>query len=807
MLRQHVVYGLRRIRSNPLFSAIVILCLALGIGANTAIFSVVNTALLRPLPYKDPDRIMMLSDTHVGESGEVEPYSVTPPNYDEWRRTSNSFQGLAGIQLKSYNLTKSGEPQRVDGADVTRDFFELFGVAPERGRTFTADEDRPGGHKAVILSHGLWQRQFSGDPEVMGSSLTLDDQVYTVVGIMPPDFEFPHKAEIWTPLALNPQQAPANGFHNLYVTGRLKPQVSVERAQSEMDLLAHRLESAHPDSNAGWGVRVEPIRLWLLGDVRPYLVALSLTVGFVLLIACLNVANMLLARATSRNGEVAVRIAIGAQRKHLVSQLLVESVLLALLGGAMGVLLAYWVTQRLVSLMPSEMINNFQEVTIDGSVLAFTFLLSVITGFLFGIVPALKSFNPDLLSALNEGGRRLMAGRGGIRLQRLLVIVETALALLLLVCAGLMLKSLNRLHSVDAGFDPRGLLTMRLTLSNTKYPEVRQRADFFDRVIARVATLPGVQAAGVATVLPADKRVFSYIFTVEGRPLTSQGEMLVANSRLVSAGFLDAMRIHLRAGRSFNANDYVKGAPLVAIISERMARRYWPESSPLGKRLKRGGADSKNPWITVVGVVADVRDKGLAAGGAETWYLPYSQQPFSSANLVVRTRLDPASLIDSTRRAILDIDPDQPVSEVALVEDLVGSSISKQSFSAILLGFLGSVGLLLAVTGIYGIMSYTIHQRFHELGLRMALGARIRDVLTMVLRQGLALTLTGVAFGLLCALAATNLLSKLLFEVSSLDPVTFVLSAVLLSTAGLLATYLTARKAATINPVIALTSD
>jgi putative ABC transport system permease protein len=801
-----VVHTWTSLGRRPLFTLLVIACLAVGLGASTAVSTVVNAELLRPLPYRQPARTMLLWDSHRSDGVQDPPVSVSPANYDAWRRSSHSFESLEAVQLTPYTLTRSGEPLLVLGAAVSAGFFPCLGIPPLVGRTLLPEEDRPGGPAVAILSFNLWKSRFGGSRSIVGKTIVLNQRAHAVIGVMPPELKFPPEVEVWTALGLDPLQLPDRNYHSLYVLGVLRPEVRAARARNELAAIARRLERDSPETNAGWGCVVTPLREWLIGDVRAFLLALAAAVACLLLITCANVSNLLLARAVSRMGEVAVRGALGAPRWHLVRQLMLESLSLAMAGGALGLLVAWWSTRTLLALAPTESFV-LKDVGVDATVAGIALALSVLAGLLAGSLPALRTLSPNLFSLLRPGGGAAGQGRGGARLQRSLVVAEFAMVLPLLIGAGLMLRSLQSLWRIDPGFDPDHLLTFRLALAESQYPEIRDRAAFFDLVLARITALPGLREAGVATILPADSsRGLSYSFTVEGRP-SAPGEVLVATSRLVSAGYLQTLRIPLRRGRFFAAHDYAAGAPGVVIVSERMARHYWPGIDPVGRRVKRGSSSSTKPWLTVVGVVGDVKDHGLTAEGTETWYLPYSQHLFSAASVAVRTSTHPLSRMADLRREIWRIDPEQPIVEVAEMHDLLAGSMAKQRFTSLLLSLFAGLGLMLAVSGIYGVMSYAVSQRSREIGMRQALGARPRDVLLLILRQGLLLALAGVLLGLLGALILGRLLASQLFGVGWSDPGTFAAAAGALTLAGLASCYLSARRAAAVDPRVVLRSE
>jgi putative ABC transport system permease protein len=797
-LLQDLGYGWRMLAKRPGFTLTVILCLALGIGANTATFSVVNAVLLRPLPYPDPDRLVMVREVYRA-AGEESESTASAASFLAWKERGRLFADLAAIVHRNYSLTGGdGAPEHLQGARVSPSLFALLGVRPQRGRLFTAEEDRPGAPFAAVVSDGLWHRRFGADPDLIGKTFNLNGAPFTVVGILPPGFQFPDGADVWASIQIDP--AKPLPWHDLDVVARLKPGVSLERAQAELAGLSAQLARERPDTQAGWGARAVPLKRILEGDVRPALLILLGAVAFVLAIACANVANLELARVAERDREVAVRIALGAGRGRLVRQFLAESVLLSLLGGGGGLLLAYASLRPLVALSPVE-VPGFRQVSIDGRVLAFTLVAAVVTGLLFGLVPALKISRPEIGQLLKEGSRG-SAGIGGRRFRGFLVMAEIGLALVLLVGAGLMLRSFWRLGGVTPGFDPRGALTVRLNLPSRAYPTPERRFAFYRAALDRIAALPGVREVALTTTLPLARENITDSFTVEGRPAPA-GEMAVANTRMISPGYFQVMRMPLRAGRAFTAADDVSARPVV-VVSESMARRYWPDEDPVGRRVKKGGSTSTDPWITVVGVVADVKDTGLDADPGATWYMPFAQNAWDGVNLVARTAGAPLSLAPALRRAIWSIDPNQAVYDVATLEDLLAGSVARPRFSVILLLLFSTSALLLAAVGLYGVLSYSVRQRLNEIGIRMALGARPADVLGMVVRQGMALAATGIALGIVAALGLTRLLRSQLFEISPSDPWTYVVLSIGLAAVALAANLLPARRATRVDPVISL---
>jgi putative ABC transport system permease protein len=803
-LFQDLRYAVRMLFKNPGFTAVAVLTLALGIGANTAIFSVVNTVLLQPLPYKDPDRLMMVweDDTKRGFPRDT----PAAANYIDWRDQNQVFEGMAAIADASFNLTGVGEPERIDGRRVTANLFPLLGVEPGLGRAFTPEEDRPGAGRVVIISHGLWQRRFGSDANIIGSPISLNGESHTVVGVTPPQFQFPaREVELWVPMAFTEREAANRGNHYLEIVARTKPGVTVEQAQAEMTTIAARLEQQYPDQNTDLGAVVVPLHEHVAGDIKPALLILLGAVGFVLLIACANVANLLLARAAVRQKEIAIRIALGASRLRLVRQFLTESVLLAAIGGLVGLALALWGVNLLKAFIP-ENISQVKALTIDSRVLAFTLLVSLVTGLIFGLAPALQASSFNLNETLKEGGRDSSAGSRGNRIRSLLVIAEVAISLILLIGAGLLINSFVRLSNVDPGFRTDNLLTMQIVLPVQKYPDRARRSVFYTELVQRIEALPGVRSAAVTNWIPLVRQGDSIGFNIEGRPDPGRGKSPIVVTRVVSPHYFQTMGIRLLQGREFNEQDR-SDSPRVIVINETMARRYWPDEDPTGKRITPGPADSRNPddWLTIVGVVNDVRQFELNAEPKPQMYISYIQAGFfAPRHLVVSTQVEPRSLASTVRNTVWEIDKDQPVSNISTMEETLSESIARQRFSTLLLSIFAAVALALAAVGIYGVMSYSVAQRSSEIGLRMALGAQTSDVLKLVIGQGMRLAIVGVMIGLVATFGLTRLIESLLFGVSATDPLTFIVISLLLTTVALMACWIPARRAAKVDPMVAL---
>jgi putative ABC transport system permease protein len=794
-LKQDLRYGVRMLLKNPGFAIVAVIALALGIGANAAIFSVVNTVLLRSLPYDDPDRLMVLRENKLPEFPE---FSVSPGNFLDWQKENTTFEKLAAINGTAYNLVGDAEPERLRGARVSAGLFEMLGANPAQGRTFLDDEDQPGHDNVAILSSSLWKRRFGSDPNVVGQAITLSATSYTVIGVMPPAFQFPDReTDVWTPIAFNARQAQQHGAHYISVIGRLKPGVTQEQAATEMDAIAGRLAEQYPDTNTGWRVNVLPMQESEVRDIKSALLVLLGAVALVLLIACANVANLLLARATARQKEIAIRTALGASRRRIAQQLLTESILLALAGGGVGLLLAVWGIGSLLKLAPQEL-PRVRDVTLDLRVLGFTLVVTLLTGVIFGLVPALQASRPNLNETLKEGGRGTTGGHHRVR--GTLVITEVALALLLLVGAGLLIRSFYRLQQVTPGFNSKNALAVTVSLPGKKYPQDDQQSGFFAQLLDRVATLPGVVAVGATQSLPIQGD-YVLAFNIQGRPPNGPGQEPNTNYYAVSPDYFKAMGIPLLRGRVFTEQDK-KDSPRVAVINEELAKKFFPDEDPIGKRINVTNGPER--FREIVGIVGDVKQYGLAQPTTMQTYEPYLQTPFSGMTLVVRADGNPAALTGAIRSEVLAIDKEQPVSRIRPLEQVVSESVAKQRFLMLLLGIFASVALVLAAVGLYGVMSYSVNQRTHEIGIRAALGAQRKDVLKLVVGQGMALALSGAGIGLTASFALTRLMTSLLFGVSATDPLTFAGIALLLTIVALLACYLPARRAMKVDPMIAL---
>ena len=800
-LLQDLRYGARVLRQRPGFTLAAVLTLGVSIGINTAVFSVVYAALVRPLPFADPERLVAVAAENK-RGGAAEVRGVAPADFVDWRAESRAFEGLAAYTGGGLTLMESEAPEALPGVRVSDDFFGTLGVRPAVGRAFDAEEfGATGGSRPVVLSHRLWQRRFGGDPRVLGRQLPLvGGASATVVGVMPEEFKFPSYAEVWTPLPRASGELQQRTSRYFSVVGRLKEGLTEAQAQEELSGVAARLAAAYPQSNADWGVRLIPLRETLVGRARTALLILFGAVGLVLLIACANVANLLLTRATTRFKEMAIRAALGATRWRVLRQLLSESVLLALAGGTAGVLFALWGVDVLLTLVPEDLrFARLDDARVDGAVLAFTAGISLLTGLATGLLPGLRVSQPDLGETLKEAGRGASAGGRLKRARAALVVAEIAVTLVLLVGAGLLIRSFARLQQTRLGFDPHNLLTLTAGAPSQLFAQPVQRADYFRQMQERLAALPGARAVAVSSSLPLDW-VLNFSYEVEGRP-PRPGEDPQADYSSVSPNYFEVMGTPLRAGRGFTTGDG-PGAPAVALVNETLARRAFPGEDPLGKRLTIQYLE-RRVSLEIVGVVADSRQ--WAAEEPRTHiYDCYLQRPWLSSSFVVRTEGDPAALSAAAQKAVREVDPGRVATNVKTMNQLLSESVAQPLFYTQLLSLFAGVALLLAAVGVYGVMSYNVTQRTHEIGVRIALGARGRDVVRMVVGQGMALALVGVAVGLLGAFALTRLMSSLLYGVSATDPLTFAGVPVLLLAVALVANYLPARRATKIDPIKAL---
>jgi predicted permease len=805
-------YGIRTLLKQPAFTAVAILSLAIGIGANSAIFSVINALLLRPLPYQDADRLVILWNRSPGLNVEQDWFS--PGQYIDVKTQNKVFETTAVTIGASFNLTGQGGPEHVDGARVSSSFFPLFGVRALLGRVLLPEEDQPGKPAVVILSHGFWQRRFGSDPGVIGKSLNLSGNNLAIVGVLPPGFSLDHqvmpavnaieRADLFLPLPM-PESARTNrGNEDFNIFGKLKPGVSIAQAQADMDVIAGRMKQEFPDSypaHGGLTISVVSLIEQVVGDIGHALPVLFGAVGFVLLIACANVANLLLARAAVRQKELAIRTAVGATRTRIVRQLLTESVVLAFGGGLLGIFIA-WLGVNSLRVFGPENIPRLHEVGVDGRVIAFTCLIALLTGVLFGLAPALRASRVELNETLKEGGRGAgAASRGHQRLRKLLVVAEVALSLVLLVGAGLLIRSYQRILSSHPGFDAHNVLALRLSLPAAKYAKPENISDFFRRASEQIKTVPGVEAVTTSYSLPMSTVAFAWEpITIEGYVPKAASDIIISNVRIVSPSYFHTMNIPLVKGRYFDERDK-RGEPETVIVDEALAARFWPNQDPIGRRMQRG---KDGPWRTVVGVISDAKQFSSEKEPPISVYYSAEQVIPRQRYLVVRTTPDPAQLTTPIIKAIQTVDPEMPVYDVSSMEQRLYGFLARRRLTMFLLGVFAAIATVLAAVGIYGVMAYAVSQRTQEIGIRVALGARPRDVLSLVIKQGMSLTLLGTGIGLLVAFALTRLLAKLLFGVSATDPLTFVGVAALLLGVALLACWVPARRATMINPLDAL---
>ena len=793
-----ISYSLRVLLKSYAFTIVVILTLALGIGANTAIFSFANGILLRPLPYPQSDRLAVLDETAPKQG--IASLAVSYPNFLDWREQNTVFEGVATHYGTSrFSMTLGGEATEIRGSRVSYGLFEVLRVSPQLGRAFTINEDRPEEDGVVILGYDLWQKYFGGDANIVGKKVVVSSRARTVIGVMPRGFRFPEVSELWVPLAFTTKIYTRND-HGLEAIARLKDGVSIAQAQSEMHSIAARIEELNPVTNAGLDVSVTSLHDNLSGNYRDALLILLGVVGCVLLVACVNVANLMLARANSRQKEFALRAALGASRWRIVRQLLFESFLLAVAGGVLGFVLSVGALRLLLTAIPIDL-PFWMNFSIDLRVLGFTLGITLLTGLIFGVVPALQTSRVDLNDTLKEAARGSSGGRS--RARSLLVVVEIAMSLVLLVGAGLMVQSFMRLRRVNIGIDPKNVLTATLIVPRAKYKEDSQRAALVKQIVERVGSLPGVETASATGTLPLNGSTWGRSITIEGYPVLSVGQAPSVQHTVVTPGYFRTMGITLLAGRDFNDSD-TKDSPDVTIVDERLARQYWPNESPIGKRVRFGPPEDNEPWHTIVGVVSAVRHQRMQEETNPSVYLPHQKIPTGGMTLVARTTSNPHDFIRALRREVAQLDPDLPVSEVATMEEVVSESIWQPRLYAMLFGVFAGGALLLALIGIYGVMAFLVQTRTHEIGIRMALGASARDVFKLIVGRGMKLTAVGVVIGVGGAIALTRLMHSLLFNTSATDPYVFILISALLSLAAFFACYLPARRAARVDPLIAL---
>jgi putative ABC transport system permease protein len=805
-------HGLRVLLKNPGFTAAAIIVLALGIGANTAIFSVVNAVLLRPLPFRDPARLVQIWHVPPAKSfpGMTE-FAVSAANFIDWQQQNDVFDEMAIYTGSSLNLTGREQPEALRGAAVSADFFSTLQVQPMLGRTFTPDQDQQGHNHAVILSCGLWKTRFAANPNIAGQSVNLDGQSYIVIGVMGPKFRFPDWAQYWTPMGWTDKQRAVRGEHHYLVIARLKGSTPIPTAQAQMNAISTRLAQQYPEDDKGWGAVVIPLREQIVSDVRPALLVLLGAVAFVLLIACANVANLVLAKTFGRRKEIAIRVALGATGSRVVQQILAETLLLSLAGGALGLLLAHSGIALILKFL-SDNLPKSTEVTLDASVLAFTLFISIVTGVIAGLLPAIRMTKTNVNDALKQGLGKTDSDSGGRRTRSILVVSEVALSLILLVGAGLMIRSLWLLSTLDAGFDPHGVLTMNLVVPNNKYSRPVDEIAFFDRVLSKVRALPGVVSAGLIDDLPLNGGSHQPV-AIEGRPVQAMSDQPEVDTRTITPGYLSAMRIPLRRGRDLSGADGPE-RPAVVLISETMAKRFWPNEDPIGRHLTMTFYPDKVREI--VGLVGDVKQDGMdTAASSATVYLPAAQLSGSSLGewhsspmqLAVRTQSQPSNLVSAVTAMIHSIDSDQPVTDVITMDDLVDTSLSQRRFSMLLLAAFALLALLLAAVGIYSVLAFAVRRRVREIGIRVALGAEVKDILRLIVTEGMKPALIGLLLGVGGAFALGRVIASFIYGISAYDPLTFAAVAALLAAVALLASIIPAYRAARIEPTRALREE
>src|ERR1051325_3445950 len=801
-LWQDLRYGFRMLRKNPGFTLVAILAIALGIGANTTIFSAVNALLLHPFSFANQERLMMVWE-RVPEAG-IMRSSAAPGNYLDWRDNNRVFEAMAAFNPRAFNLTDGDQPERVSGARVSPSFFTVLGVHAAQGRTFSEDESQPGHEQVALVKQSLWERHYGSDPNLVGKQIMVDGKSYTVIGILPAEFKFPvNGSEIWTPLAFDAKEQSVRGNHYLQTLALLKPGVTKAQAQADIHASSQRAQQQFPETNGGRLALVEGMDASYTRGSRIYLQVLMGSVIFVLLIACANVANLLLVRSTSRQKEIAVRMALGGSRWRLIRQLLTESIVLATIGGLLGLLFSVWGVEFIKGGMPSgftQFIPGWDNLRLDPSVLIFTLVVTLVTGAVFGPPPALQPTRHNLNGALKESGRAPPPGASRNRLRSLLVVFEIALSLVLLVGAGLMIRSFIHLIRSDLGVNPNNLLTMELSIPRVKYPEEQQRVNFFQELVGRIRNLPGVEQAAAVNYVPMGRSNNSATFQVEGETDPPKGKVPYADYQIVTPHYFEAIGTPIRQGRAFTEQDK-KDTPLVLIINARLARRYFPNGDALGKRLV---FDDKEGGLEIVGVAADVKNDDLEEEANLTVYRPFLQEPWWSMALIVRTTSDPVQLATTVRNEVRAIDQEQPVYNVKTMQQVVDESISPKRLTMFLLAFFAFGALVLDAIGIYAVMAYSVTSRTHEIGIRMALGAQPRDILKLIVRQGLVMTAIGVVFGLLGAFLLTRAMTEMLSGVEPTDPLTFGGISLLLSVVAFAACYIPARKATKVDPMIAL---
>lgn len=800
---QDLRHSFRSLRKSPAFTAAALIVLALGIGANSVIFTIVNAVLLRPLPFNDPERIVYIWGNSLKEGNDHN--SVSIPDYEDLKGQSQSFEAISGYAYRAYNLSGQQEPEPVQGAMVGSDFFRVVGVEPELGRTFRPDDDR---QNVVVLGHSLWQRRFNSDAAVLGQLITLSNSPYTVVGVMPAGFTFPRKdVGAWTSLAFmyaNPATK-RRDFRFLKVVGRLKPGVSLAQGRTELNGVAGRLEQQYPQSNTGLGVNVVALNQELLGDIRPRLLMVWAVVGFVLLIACANLANLLMARTAGRAREIAVRTALGASRWRIIQQLLTESLLLSLIGGLLGLGLAVLMLRLLSTSNPGN-IPRFETISLDTRWVLFTFVITCVTGVIFGLVPALRASKQELNNTLKEGGRGTAGTLSTRRLQNVVIVSEIALSLVLLVGAGLMLRSFFKLTAVNLGFEPQKVLSMYIAYSKDKYPERAQQDAFLMRLLSGLEELPGVESASLGMSLPPEGLYRRDEFAIPGRDDLDPRHRPAADFLPISSHYFRTLKIPLLRGREFAEADRMDAAKVV-IINKTLSDRFFRNEDPIGKYLNLGEDGSNDSLYQIVGVVGDVKYSGLTDKPVNQMYFPYLQQALGGVLIFLRTSTDPQAMKAAVRKKVFSVDFEQPVRDFQTMDETLSDTLAQQRFNVLLLSIFASLALVLTAVGIYGVIAYSVNQRKQEIGVRMALGAKQKDVLTLVVKLGLKLVGLGVVIGLFASFALTRIVASLLYGVTPTDPITFAVTAALLCGVGLLASVIPATRAMRVNPIVVLRQE
>ncbi len=805
-LWQDIKFAARMLGRSPGFTLIAVLTLALGIGVNTAQFSAAEAILVRPYLFHNLNRLAVILELRPHETRDTFP--VSPANYDEWKKQAHSFEQFSAYRYDQVNVSATGAPQRLEGFDVSPDFFDTIGIKPVLGRAFLPEEGEPGHDQVVLLSDSVWRGQFGADPNIVGQTIRLDQKPFLVIGVMGPNATLPQAAEVWMPLALQAKDWADHSTHELAVVARLRAGSTADEAQAEMRTIAHRLSDAYPNTNRDWSVRVMPLAVFEVGDyTRQYMFLSFGALAFVLLIACANVANLQLARVTSRQKEVALRMALGANRWRIVRQFLVESILLALAGASVGLLVASWEIHFILAYMPADVarfIGGWYQIRLDPAALAFAAAAAVVAGILAGIVPALQSSKANLNETLKEGGRGTSSGRGRHRMRDALVVAQVALALMLLVAAGLMVKGFRAVLAANENFQSQSVLTMHLHLPDSPaYKDRHARAHFYDRALAQLAAIPGVQTAAAADGIPFGNYQNSMQFSIEGRPAPDAASARSALDIITSSNYFETLHLPVLRGRGFTAGDG-PDAPGVAIVNQRLVNLYWPHEDPIGRRVKAGADDSQSPWLTIVGVVADVQYQWTDRIPEPVVYRPLEQAPPLSNYFVLRARGDLLHLTGAARDAIASVDPDQPIFEIRTMNKVVHDSVIGLAYIAAILAGAGILALVLAAVGVYGVMAYLVGERVHEIGIRMALGATPGNVVGMVLRRGLTMTCIGIAIGLPGSYALANVLASLFYGVRATDSETFFGIPLLLATIAAVACYIPARRATRVDPMIAL---